>query len=159
MTYLVIKWIHLIGASILFGTGLGIAFFAWFGYRRAMREDDVGLLQGMLSVTVIADAVFTATAALVQPLTGFYLWRTSGGAWPDAWIAAVLGLYAFVGLCWLPVVVMQIRLRDRALAVSRVAQLGDAFHTRFRHWFLLGWPAFIGMLMLFALMLLRGTFA
>jgi uncharacterized membrane protein len=65
----------------------------------------------------------------------------------------------FVGLCWLPVVMMQIRLRDRALAVSRIAELGEDFHARFRRWFRLGWPAFIGVMMLFALMLLRGSFA
>jgi uncharacterized membrane protein len=159
MTYLLVKWLHLIGASILFGTGLGIAFFAWFGYRRAMREDEIGLLRGVLSLTVTADAVFTATAAVVQPLTGYYLWRATGGTWPHPWIVAVLGLYVFVGLCWLPVVMMQIRLRDRALAVSRIAELGEDFHARFRRWFRLGWPAFIGVMMLFALMLLRGSFA
>lgn len=159
MTYLVLKWLHLLGASILFGTGLGIAFFAWFGYRRAMREDGIGLLRGVLALTVVADAVFTATAAIAQPVTGFLLWRITGGTWPDAWMIAVLALYVFVGACWLPVVGMQMRLRDRALAVSRVAELGDEFHARFRRWFRLGWPAFIGVLVLFALMLLRGAFA
>lgn len=159
MTYLVLKWLHLLGATILFGTGLGIAFFAWFGYRRAMKEGDIGLLRGVLALTVTADAVFTSTAAIVQPVTGFLLWRMSSSAGPDAWIVAVLALYVFVGLCWLPVVVMQIRLRDRARAVPGVAELGDEFHARFRRWFRLGWPAFIGVLILFALMLLRGAFA
>ena len=157
MTYLAIKWLHLIGASILFGTGLGIAFFAWFGYRRALRCDDLGLLRGVLALTVIADAVFTATAAVLQPITGAMLWHMSGGSWRSPWIVAVSGVYVFVGVCWLPVVVMQVRLRDRALAVSRIAELGDGFHARFRRWFLLGWPAFIGVLVLFALMLLRGA--
>jgi uncharacterized membrane protein len=159
MTYLAIKWLHLIGASILLGTGLGIAFFAWFGYRRAMKEGSIGLLRGVLVLTVIADAVFTATAAIVQPLTGYFLWRASGDSWRSPWIAAVLTLYVFVGLCWLPVVVMQVRLRDRALVVADVNELGDEFHARFRGWFRLGWPAFIGVLLLFALMLLRGSMA
>jgi uncharacterized membrane protein len=154
-----IKWLHLLGASVLFGTGLGIAFFAWFGYRRAMRDGDIGLLRGVLALTVIADFIFTATAAVAQPITGYLLWKQSGGTWPDAWLIAVLGLYVFVGLCWLPVVSFQVRLRDRALAVSSVADLGDDFHRRFRRWYRLGWPAFIGVILLFALMLARGVFA
>lgn len=157
MTYAFIKWLHLLGASVLFGTGLGIAFFAWFGYRRAMRIDSIDLLRGVLALTVIADFMFTATAAVVQPLTGFLLWR-AGSARLDAWLVAVLSLYAFVGLCWLPVVVMQMRLRDRAVAAGSIAELGDDFHARFRRWFRLGWPAFMGVLLLFALMLLRGLF-
>jgi uncharacterized membrane protein len=159
VTYLFAKWLHLLGASVLFGTGMGIAFFAWFGYRRAMREDDIGLLRGVLALTVVADFVFTATAAIAQPVTGYVLWKESGGAWPDVWLVAVLSLYVFVGLCWLPVVVLQMQLRDRARAVASVAELGDEFHRRFRRWFRLGWPAFIGVMLLFALMLSRGAFA
>jgi uncharacterized membrane protein len=158
MSYLFLKWLHLAGASVLFGTGAGIAFFAWFGYRKSVREDDLGLLRGVLSLTVIADAVFTATAAALQPVTGLLLWRMTGGEWRNAWLMAVLALYVFVGLCWLPVVVMQIRLRDRTLAVQSIGELGDDFHARFRRWFLLGWPTFIGVMLLFALMILRGYF-
>ena len=159
MTYLALKWLHLVGASVLFGTGLGIAFFAWFGYRRAMRHDDIALLRGVLALTVIADFVFTATAAVVQPVTGYLLWNATGGTWPDRWLVAVLALYVFIGLCWLPVVALQIQLRDRAAAASSIANLGEDFHRRFRRWYRLGWPAFIGVLLLFALMLLRGAFA
>jgi uncharacterized membrane protein len=158
LTYLLLKWLHLLGASVLFGTGAGIAFFAWFGYLKSMRESNLGLLRGMLSLTVIADAAFTATAAVAQPITGLLLWRSTGGQWRDPWLIAVLALYVFVGLCWLPVVVLQVRLRDRALAVASIDELGDEFHARFRRWFLLGWPAFIGVMLLFALMLLRAYF-
>jgi uncharacterized membrane protein len=158
MTYLVLKWLHLIGAAVLFGTGLGIAFFAWFGSRRALREQDLGLLRGVLSLTVTADAVFTATAAVVQPITGAALWRMTGGSWTAPWLWTVLAVYAFVGLCWLPVVWLQLRLRDDAIAAASVAQLPARFHRRFTLWFVLGWPAFAGVLLLFALMLLRGWF-
>ena len=64
MTYLLLRLLHVIGAVVLLGTGMGIAFFAWFGYRQAMRDDNIGLLRGVLSLTVIADAVFTATAGI-----------------------------------------------------------------------------------------------
>lgn len=158
MSYLVLKWLHLVGAALLFGTGLGIAFFAWFGYRRGMERGDIGLIRGVLRLTVTADTVFTATAAVVQPVTGFFLWRMTGGSWPDAWLAWVLALYVFVGACWLPVVWLQVRLRDAAMRAHTVGQLDGHFHRRFRTWFVLGWPAFLGVMGLFALMITRGYF-
>jgi len=158
MTYLVIKWLHLLGAAVLFGTGLGIAFFAWFGSRRALREHDIGLMRGVLSLTVTADAVFTATAAVAQPITGFALWRMTGGAWTGSWLWTVLAVYTFVGCCWLPVVWLQIRLRDAARAAASVRELDASFHRCFAIWFALGWPAFIAVLALFGLMLARGYF-
>jgi uncharacterized membrane protein len=114
MSYLALKWLHVVGSAILFGTGLGIAFFAWFGYRRGMEEGEMGLVRGVLRLTVLADAVFTAVAAALQPVTGYFLWRMTGGHWPDRWLAWVLALYVFVGACWLPVVVLQVRLRNAA---------------------------------------------
>lgn len=159
MSYLALKWLHLVGASVLFGTGMGIAFFAWFGYRAAMREHNLGLLQGVLRLTVRADALFTAVAAILQPVTGALLWAAGGGSWSSPWLAWVLGLYVFVGLCWLPVVVLQVWLRDAALQAASVDALPASFHRRFRIWFFLGWPAFAGVLALFAVMLGRGYFA
>src|SRR5205085_6255590 len=97
VSYLWIKWLHLLGSSVLFGTGLGIAFFAWFGYRRGMEQGDIGLIRGVLRLTVLADTVFTATAAALQPVTGYLLWRMTGGQWPDRWLLWVLALYVFVG--------------------------------------------------------------
>lgn len=158
MSYLVLKWLHLIGAALLFGTGLGIAFFAWFGYRRGMQLADLGLVRGVLRLTVIADTVFTASAAALQPVTGWFLWRMTGGTWPDPWLAWVLGVYVFVGACWLPVVAIQVQLRNAAQRAETVGQLDARFHRRFTVWFILGWPAFIGVLVLFALMLTRGYF-
>lgn len=158
MSYLALKWLHILGSAILFGTGLGIAFFAWFGYRRGMQEGEIALVRGVLRLTVLADTVFTAAWAVVQPVTGYFLWRMSGGQWPDPWLAWVLAFYVFVGACWLPVVLLQIRLRDAAIAARSTAQLDARFHRRFRTWFLLGWPAFIGVMVLFALMLTRGYF-
>jgi uncharacterized membrane protein len=159
MTYLLLKWLHLLGAALLFGTGLGIAFFAWFGYRRGLQEGNIGLIRGVLRLTVTADTVFTASAAVLQPITGYFLWRLTGGIWPDPWLAWVLGVYVLVGACWLPVVALQVRLRDAAEQAETVGQLDARFHRTFAIWFALGWPAFIGVLVLFALMLTRGYFA
>jgi uncharacterized membrane protein len=158
MTYLALKWLHLLGSAVLFGTGLGIAFFAWFGYRRALREGNLGLLQGVLQLTVVADTVFTATAAALQPVTGVLLWRMTGGSWTAPWLLTVLAVYVFVGLCWLPVVWLQVQLRNDALAARSIGELPARFHRRFTLWFALGWPAFAGVMVLFALMLMRGHF-
>jgi uncharacterized membrane protein len=158
VSYVVLLWLHLVGAAILFGTGLGIAFFAWFGYRRGMEEGDIGLIRGVLRLTVVADTVFTATAAVLQPVTGYFLWRLTGGQWPDAWLLWVLGLYVFVGACWLPVVWLQVQLRDAAVRARTVGQLDARFHKRFATWFALGWPAFLGVMALFVLMVTRGYF-
>jgi uncharacterized membrane protein len=158
VSYLLVKWLHILGAAILFGTGLGIAFFAWFGYRRGMKEGNIGLIQGVLRLTVTADTVFTATAAILQPVTGYVLWRMTGGEWPDRWLAWVLALYVFVGACWLPVVWLQVRLRDAAVQAQTVGQLDARFHRRFQAWFALGGPAFLAVLGLFSLMLTRGSF-
>ena len=155
MSYLALKWLHILGASVLFGTGIGIAFFAWFGYRLALRQGNLGLLQGVLRLTVVADTVFTAVAAVVQPVTGFALWAAQGGQW-DRWLGWVIAAYLFVGLCWLPVVLLQLRLRDAAIVATSVESLGPQFHARFRWWFALGVPAFFGMLVLFGLMTGRG---
>jgi uncharacterized membrane protein len=158
VSYLVLKWLHLLGSAVLFGTGLGIAFFAWFGYRRGMEQGDIGLIRGVLRLTVLADTVFTATAAALQPVTGYFLWRMTGGQWPDRWLLWVLVAYVFVGACWLPVVALQVQLRNAAMRADTVGQLDERFHRRFRAWFLLGWPAFLGVMALFALMLTRGSF-
>lgn len=158
MSYLVFKYLHIIGSALLFGTGLGTAFFAWFGYRRGLEAGDIGLIRGVLRLTVIADTVFTATAAVLQPITGWFMWRMTGGAWPDPWLAWVLGLYVFVGACWLPVVWLQIQLRNAAAEAKTVGQLDARFHRRFSLWFALGIPAFLGVMALFALMLARGYF-
>jgi uncharacterized membrane protein len=153
--YLTLKLVHILGATVLFGTGLGIAFFTWFGVRHALRGGSIELLRGMLRCTVVADALFTATAAVLQPITGLWLFWLLGLPWRSTWLWVVLGLYVFVGLCWLPVVVLQIRMRDAALAAASVAQLPARFHADFRLWVLLGWPAFISVLALFGLMVWR----
>ena len=155
MTFLLLRLLHILGAAILLGTGLGIAFFAWFGYRLAVRQDDIGLLRGVLGLTVVADTVFTATAAIVQPITGIALWRMTVNDWSHPWFLSVLALYVGVGLCWLPVVKLQIRLRDAARTAASIAALDLGFHRSFKRWFMLGVPAFVLMLVLMALMVFR----
>ena len=112
--YFSLKLIHVLGAVVLFGTGLGIAFFMWMAHRTR----DAGHIAKTARAVVVADAVFTATAVVVQPLSGAALIHLVGYAWSEIWIAGSLALYVVAGLCWLPVVRMQMRLRDIATDAS-----------------------------------------
>jgi uncharacterized membrane protein len=151
--YSLLKFLHVVGAAILFGTGLGIAFFL---FRAARRETPAALAATLRSV-VVADYLFTATAAVAQPVTGFLLVYLRGYSLGETWIVLSLALYGLVGACWLPVVAIQIKLRDLAerAAASGEAALPPEFHRLYRIWFWLGWPAFLSVLAIFWLMIAR----
>lgn len=145
--YLVLKLVHILGAAVLFGTGLGIAFFMWM----ANRTHNAATIAATARIVVVADFVFTATAVVVQPLTGAALIETAGYSWSESWIVAALALYVLTGLCWLPVVAIQMRLRDLAMDAARAqVPLPAEYHRLFRIWFALGWPAFIAVMLIFA---------
>ncbi len=145
--YPLLKLVHVLGAAVLFGTGLGIAFFMWM----ADRTRDAATVAATARVVVIADFVFTATAVIVQPVSGAALVAVVGYSWRESWIVAALALYALAGLCWLPVVRIQIRMRGLATdAARRGIPLQPEYHRLFRIWFTLGWPAFAAVILLFA---------
>jgi uncharacterized membrane protein len=145
-----IKFVHVLGAAVLFGTGLGIAFFMWMAHRTG----DIATIAGTAAIVVVADTVFTATAVVVQPISGALLAWSIGYSLLDGWVAVSLILYVVVGLCWLPVVFIQTRLRDLArAALAKSAPLPDAYDRLYRIWFWLGWPAFAGVIAIFALMI------
>jgi uncharacterized membrane protein len=149
---LALKLIHILGATVLFGTGLGIAFFMWM----ADRTRNASVIAHTAEVVVIADVVFTATAVIIQPVSGAFLaWAIGYSLW-ESWIVVSLALYVAVGACWLPVVWIQAKLRDLARAAAQDnSALPARYHRLFRIWFLLGWPAFIGVIAIFALMIWR----
>ena len=149
MAYLMIKWVHIISSTLLFGTGLGIAFFMW----RAHRNGDATLIAGTARSVVIADAFFTAPAVVIQLTTGLWLVHRLGLALSTFWLTASLVLFFVVGACWLPVVWLQMRARDLALAAAAMnTPLAGNYHRVMRWWFWLGWPAFLGVLLIFWLM-------
>lgn len=151
-TALALKLVHVLGAAVLFGTGLGIAFFMWMAHR----SRDPAAIAHTARVVVIADALFTAAAVIVQPISGALLAWTLGYSLWDPWIVASLALYVLVGLCWLPVVGIQIELRNLARgATAQQKELSPRYHRLFRIWFALGWPAFLGVITIFALMIWR----
>lgn len=152
MSHDVLLFLHVIGATVLLGTGAGIAFFMMVSHR----SGDPALIAHVAGIVVLADTVFTATAALIQPITGVLLARAAG--WPllQGWVALSLALYVFVGLFWLPVVWMQLRMRDLARTARDSGQpLPDAYHRLFRWWFACGIPAFAAVLGIVWLMLTK----
>ena len=152
MTYFVLKFLHLIGAAVLLGTGAGIAFFMVLAHL----SRNTAVIAGVARIVVIADFVFTATAVVVQPVTGALLVLDAGYAFSDAWVLWSLILYLFAGAFWLPVVFMQMRMRDLARgAVAAGAELPPAYHRLFRWWLAFGLPAFAAVLAIFWLMIAR----
>ncbi|MCC6608649.1 MAG: DUF2269 domain-containing protein [Burkholderiales bacterium] len=153
--YTLWKTAHAVGAAVVFGGGLGIAYFTWFGYRRAVRTDDLAALRALLRLTVIADACLTAPAVAFQFASGLVLMRALGWPWVSPWSMAVLGLYLLAGACWLPILALQVRLHRVAARSASVAALPGRFHRWFGWWFGLAIPAFAIVLVLFYLMVAK----
>jgi len=150
--FVVLKILHVAGACVLLGTGTGIAFFFFV----ANRTGDVATIAAVGRIVALADAVFTATAAVLQPVTGVALALTAGYALTEPWLLASIALYVLVGACWLPVVWIQMRLRDLAAASADAgAPLPAAYHRLYRLWLALGVPGFGGTIAILALMLWR----
>ena len=151
-----LQYVHAIGAAVLRGTGAGIAFFMV----RAHATRDAFVIAGVARIVVTADFVFTATAVVVQPVTGYLLARLLGYPVFDGWIALSLILYGVTGAFWIPVVFMQIRMRNLAEAAVRGGTaLPPAYHRLFWIWFAFGFPAFAAVLGIFWLMTSRPMFS
>lgn len=146
-TYFVLKLVHVLSATLLFGTGLGTAFFMWMAHRRG----EVAAIAVTARHVVLADWLFTTPAVVLQPVTGFLLLDCLGIAWTQSWVLVSLALYVVVGLCWLPVVAIQLRIRAMTAAAGDGA-LPAAYYRLMRWWFRLGWPAFAAVLAIFWLM-------
>jgi uncharacterized membrane protein len=150
--YFWVKWIHVLSSTLLFGTGLGIAFFMWMAHRGG----DARVIAATARTVVIADACFTAPAVLVQLATGIWMARTLGLPLLHGWVAHSLLLFVVVGACWLPVLWLQLRARDLALQALRDGgPLPEAYQRAMRWWFRLGWPAFLGVVAIFWLMVMK----
>ena len=148
----VLRWLHIIGAAVLFGTGAGIAFFMLMAQRTGRAE----LIAHVAGTVVVADAVFTATAVVVQPITGVLLAQATGWPLTQGWIVLSLALYGVTGLFWLPVVWIQLRIRNLARAAAAGNRpLPEEEKRLFRIWFACGFPAFAAVLAILWLMVTR----
>ena len=150
--YFIVKTLHIISATILFGTGIGIAFFMFRSYFTNNIREKLYAARN----TVLADYIFTLPAVIIQPLSGIWLVWQGGFGWMDMWLSTTYAIYIIAGLCWLPVVWIQIQLKKM---VRHSAETGEALPARykklFKIWFLLGWPAFIGLVIVFYLMVTK----
>lgn len=152
MVYFMLKYLHVIGASVLLGTGAGIAFFMLLAHRTG----EASTVAAVARIVVVADFLFTATAVVLQPITGVALaWHVGYSLW-DGWIALSILLYLFTGAFWLPVVWMQMEMRRLAeQATAAEKPLPPRYHRLFRLWFLFGFPAFGAIMAIFWLMIAR----
>lgn len=153
--YTALKLVHILSASVLFGSGAAIAFFMLM----AWRSGDIAGFALASRHTVLADWVFTSSAVIIQPLSGIALALHVGYPLTAPWLVLTYALYLFIGACWLPVVWIQVRVRTLvAAAAADGADVPDRVHKLMRIWFILGWPAFLALIGIFVLMITRPAF-
>lgn len=152
--YPLIKTLHIVSATVLFGTGIGIANFMFFGHRGGQPQERAFAAR----MTVKADFLFTLPSVVIQPISGAWLVWRDGFLWNDYWLVLTYGLYLLAGACWIPVVIIQMQMKALLEAQSRGEALDEVAYKRlFRLWFALGWPAFGGVLIIFWLMVTKPT--
>ncbi len=152
MSYLLLKYIHILSSTLLFGTGLGTAFHGYL----AFRTKDAKVIASVGRSVILADWLFTAPAVIIQPVTGVAMALMAGWPLTTGWLALSIALYILVGVCWLPVVWLQIQLRAIAReSCDKGAPLPPLYFRYLRIWFILGWPAFTAVLAIFYLMIVK----
>jgi uncharacterized membrane protein len=150
--YFIIKYLHVLGAIVILGTGSGIAFFMLMAHR----SGDAAFIARTASVVVIADMLFTLTAVIAQPVTGGVLMMLSSTSLAEGWLATSLLLYAVAGLFWVPVIFMQIEMRNLARVAAEKSQpLPPRYFALFRRWFLFGIPGFGSVMIILYLMIAK----
>ncbi|HEY9198848.1 MAG TPA: DUF2269 domain-containing protein [Gammaproteobacteria bacterium] len=152
MDYLTLKWLHIVSATLLFGTGLGSAFYKYM----TDRSGNLPAIAVTNRLVVRADWLFTAPSILLQPVTGVLLAHTLGHPLTSSWLVVSIALYILAGCCWLPVVYLQILMRDQSEYALAAQQGLDA---RYAHlaslWFWLGVTAFTALVIVYFLMIFK----
>jgi len=153
-TYLLLKLLHILNATVLFGTGIGIAFFKF----STDRSGNVKAIRVVSERIVLADFIFTTPAVILQPVTGFFLVYIAGFSITTGWVKYAFFLYTVAGCCWLPVLFLQIRMRNIARIIdNQNAQLPAQYWKYARIWFWLGVPAFSALMAVYWLMVFKPT--
>jgi uncharacterized membrane protein len=144
-----------LGAIVILGTGIGIAFFMLMAHR----SGDPAFIERTAATVVIADMLFTASAVVLQPITGGLLMALSATSLTERWLATSLGLYAIAGLFWIPVIFMQIEMRGLArLAAAQNTPLPARYLMLYRRWFVFGIPGFGAVMAILWLMIAKPSF-
>ena len=150
--YFIAKYLHVLGAIVILGTGSGIAFFMLMAHL----SRDAAFIARTAAVVVIADMIFTLSAVILQPVTGGILMMLSATSFAERWLMVSLGLYAVAGAFWIPVVFMQIEMRNLARAAAdRQEPLPERYVTLFRRWLLFGIPGFGSVMIILWLMIAK----
>jgi uncharacterized membrane protein len=150
--FLLVKWAHVLSSTILFGFGAGTAWYLW----NAHLTGDPATIARVGRMVVRADWIFTGSSGVAQPVTGLILAHLAGYPLNASWLVAAYGLYALAFACWAPVVWLQIKAQRLAETAATLGQpLGEDYRRTMRLWFALGWPAFLGLLAVFWLMIAR----
>lgn len=153
MTYLILKWVHIVSATILFGTGIGSAFYMFMAHR----QRDIDDIRFATRTVVIADWLFTTPAVALQLATGVALVVVADHDFFDLWVVHALALFVFAGICWLPVVWIQIQMREMAALARSIDDLPQRYWRLNRIWTVLGCLAFPAVVGIFYLMVFRPT--
>lgn len=149
--YLILKYLHILFATVLFGTGVGIAFFMLM----AARSKNISVILHTARIVIVADWLFTAPAVLGQFITGALLMKRLQYSFDAPWFHTVFSVFVFIGCCWVPVVIIQYRLKKLAKEAEKTGILCNSFHRAMRLWILLGIPAFVGILVILWLMIFK----
>lgn len=149
--YVLLKFIHIISATVLLGTGIGTAFFMLLAYWSKNNET----IKYTTRHVVLADWIFTAPAVVIQPITGIGLMHILHYSVNSWWFLITMGLYLFIGACWIPVVCIQYRLRSLAQNHFQDQALSPEFHKLMLWWIALGIPAFLSILVIYWLMITK----
>ena len=152
MSYSLLKTLHILSMVLLFGTGLGSAFYKWM----ADRSGNLAHIAITNRHVVLADWLFTTPTVIFQPISGVWMGYLLGLPLRTPWIALSLGLNGLAGICWLPVVWLQQRMQrlaEQALATQQ--PLPPLYWQMARGWFWLGVPAFTSMVAVVALMVFK----
>ena len=153
--YFLAKYLHLLGAIVILGTGSGIAFFMLMAHR----SGDAAFIARTAATVVIADMLFTLSAVILQPISGGVLMMLSSTAPGEHWLLASLGLYAVAGLFWIPVIFMQKEMRDLArVAAAERQDLPPRYFALFRRWVWFGFPGFGSVMIILWLMIAKPEF-
>ena len=153
--YFLIKYLHVLGAIVILGTGSGIAFFMLMAHL----SREVAFIARTATTVVVADMLFTLTAVILQPLTGGLLMLLTAVQVTERWLVASLALYALAGLFWVPVIFMQIEMRNLARSAETAGQgLPPRYFVLFRRWVWSGIPGFGSVMIILWLMIAKPEF-
>lgn len=153
--YLTIKWIHILSSVVLVGTGFGSAYYMFFANRSA----NLAAQAVVARLVVRADWWFTSPTIAIQLGTGLLLAHMAGWSLFTPWLAMSIVLFFLAGACWLPVVWLQIRMAAMAQrAFDEGTELPALYRRYARWWEILGYPAFVAMLVVYYLMAVKPEF-